>query len=69
MLGSDYLVAPVVEQNATNRSVYFPGDKSTTWHHVLDGTVLHGGQTAVVAAPLEIIPVYTTRPERRLILE
>lgn len=43
MLGPDYMVAPVVVQNATNRSVYFPGDDSTTWYHALDGTVVQGG--------------------------
>ena len=94
MLGPDYLVAPVVDQNATNRTVvkrhtmgqhccsalsiradseenrghfqYFPGDTSTKWFQVFDGTVVHGGQAIVVQAPLDIIPVYTTRRDRML---
>jgi alpha-glucosidase (family GH31 glycosyl hydrolase) len=66
MLGPDYLVAPVTVENATNRSVYFPGDKAVRWYHVFDGTVVEGGQAKVVPAPLEIIPVYTTRPGRML---
>ena len=68
MLGPDYLVAPVAVQNATSREVYFPGDKDTRWHHVLDSTAsaVEGGQTIVVEAPLDIIPVYTRDPRRIL---
>lgn len=67
MLGPDYLVAPVTVQNATNRSVYFPGTPNTTWHHVFDNSVVQGGQTLVVHAPLEIIPVYTRRLAGRML--
>jgi hypothetical protein len=42
------------------------GHKAVRWYHVLDGTVVEGGQTKVVPAPLAIIPVYTTRPGRVL---
>ena len=70
MLGPDYLVAPVAVQNATSRAVYFPptGDQHIRWHHVLDSTAaaVEGGQTMVVEAPLEIIPVYTRNPQRVL---
>lgn len=66
MLGPDYLVAPVTAQNMTNRSVYFPGDRSVKWFHILDGTVVEGGQRKVVAAPLDTTPVYTTRVGRLL---
>jgi alpha-D-xyloside xylohydrolase len=69
MLGPDYLVAPVTTQNATSRAVYFPGGNALRWHHVLDGTVVEGGQTKIVAAPIDSIPVYTTRTDRLLALE
>jgi alpha-D-xyloside xylohydrolase len=59
LLGPDYLVAPVTVQNATNRSVVFPGDASVQWRSVWDaGVVVGGGTTRVVQAPLNVIPVY-----------
>lgn len=66
MFGPDYLVAPVVEQNATSRRMYFPGGKGVQWHQIFDGSVVEGGQTKAVPAPLGVIPVYTTRPDRQL---
>ena len=57
MLGPKYLVAPVVIQNATNRSVVFPSGAS--WRSVWNSSdVRVGGVTVVVDAPLDIIPVY-----------
>ena len=57
LLGPDYLVAPVVVQGATNRSVVFPSGVS--WQNIWDPTiVISGGQTQVVDAPLTVIPVY-----------
>jgi alpha-D-xyloside xylohydrolase len=56
MLGPDLLVAPVVEQGATARSVYLPA--GVTWMDAWSGQELQGGQTLEVAAPIERIPVY-----------
>lgn len=57
MLGPDFLVAPVVVQGATNRSVVFPA--GAQWQSVWDGSVVEaGGVTKVVQAPLTIIPAY-----------
>lgn len=56
MLGSALLVAPVTRQGVTSRSVYFP--KGANWVNIFDGTVVAGGSTKTVDAPLEIIPVY-----------
>ena len=59
LLGPDYLVAPITIQNATSRSVVFPGDASVKWQSVWDaGVVVGGGTTSVVQAPLNVIPVY-----------
>ena len=62
MLGPKYLVAPVTVQNATTRTLYFPGDASTQWLDVLgaDPTkAIAGGQSLTVDAPLDTIPVYS----------
>ena len=57
LLGPDYLVAPVTVQGATSRSVVFPA--GAQWQSVWDAAVVEsGGQTRVVQAPLNIIPVY-----------
>ena len=58
LLGPDYLVAPVTTQGATSRSVVFPA--GAQWRSVWDAaTVVDGGATKVVDAPLGVIPVYT----------
>lgn len=57
---------PLHNLSALRRTVYFPGDYNTQWHHVLDGTTVHGGQTEVVQAPLGSIPVFTTKIHRVL---
>ena len=57
LLGPSLLVAPVVVQGATNRSVIFPA--GATWTSVWDSSVkVAGGVTIVVDAPLTIIPAY-----------
>ena len=58
MFGPDLLVAPVTEFGARSRIVYLPGDASTTWTNLLDGTETAGGQMIEVAAPLESMPVF-----------
>ena len=62
MLGPKYLVAPVTLQNATTRVVYFPA--GAEWVDILgkDPTkVIAGGQTLMVDAPLDTIPVYSRK--------
>lgn len=66
MLGESLLVAPVVTEGATARSVYLPPG---TWFHVLTGERLEGG-THEIAAPLGTPPVFsrgTDRPDLRAI--
>ena len=55
MFGSDYLVAPVLEPGARERSVYLPAG---TWTDVDTGKAYKGGQQVTVEAPLERIPVF-----------
>ncbi|MDE3106392.1 MAG: glycoside hydrolase family 31 protein [Acidobacteriota bacterium] len=52
--GPDLLVAPIVDET-TQRAVYLPqGD----WINYWTGAAVHGGQTIVVDAPVESIPVF-----------
>lgn len=55
MFGSDYLVAPVLELGARERSVYLPKDK---WESISDNKIYDGGQTVTVPAPLDVMPVF-----------
>lgn len=54
MLGSEILVAPVLEKGATKREVKLPNGK---WSY-LGKTDYQGGQTVTVDAPLEILPYF-----------
>ena len=55
LLGSDLLIAPILRQGATARSVYLPhGD----WFDFWTGRRNRGSQHVVAQAPLEIIPIY-----------
>jgi alpha-D-xyloside xylohydrolase len=56
MLGQDLLVAPVTDQGATARSVYLPA--GADWVDAWSNQEFAGGQTYLVEAPLERIPVY-----------
>jgi alpha-D-xyloside xylohydrolase len=56
MYGSAFLVAPVTEQGATHRTVYLPdgGD----WYNYWTNERLHGGQTIMVDAPIDTLPLF-----------
>ena len=67
LLGADLLVAPVVEEGATGRSVYLPAG---TWYHLWSGEPYQGGQRITVEAPIGSPPVFardTDRADLRLI--
>ena len=62
MLGPDLLVAPVVTQGATSRSVYFP---SGCWLDPQTHRTYHGRRSTTVTAPLAKLPYFFrcgTRP-------
>jgi alpha-D-xyloside xylohydrolase len=56
MLGSDLLVAPVLEAGARARQLYLPAGES--WRDAWDGTHHEGGQSVTVDAPIGRIPVF-----------
>jgi alpha-D-xyloside xylohydrolase len=56
MFGKALLVAPVVREGATTRSVYLPGQRP--WYDFWTGQRVAAGQTIEAAAPIERIPVY-----------
>ncbi|QHQ59594.1 family 31 glucosidase [Anaerocolumna sedimenticola] len=55
MFGPDLIVAPVMEEGVTKRCVYLPA--GVKWTDANTKKVYEGGQTVVVPAPLDIIPV------------
>lgn len=57
MLGGDLLVAPVLEQGATTRSVYLP-ENPGGWYVFHDGSHHAGGAVATVDAPLGRVPLF-----------
>ena len=56
MFGPVLMACPVSQYKARNRSVYFPS--SSGWYDLYTGRYMEGGQTLVVDAPYETIPVY-----------
>ncbi|MEA9392056.1 glycoside hydrolase family 31 protein [Acerihabitans sp. TG2] len=56
MLGRDLLVASVVEPGERRRQVYLP-QNSYGWYDFYDGKWYQGGQTIVLDAPLERLPL------------
>ena len=56
MYGPAFLVAPVVEQGATRRTVYLPA--GCDWYNYWTNQRLHGGQTIEVDAPIDILPLF-----------
>ena len=61
MIGDALLVAPVIEEGATSRSVYFPAG---TWFNVWTGVPVEGGQRITVDAPIGSPPVYARGEDR-----
>ncbi len=56
MYGPAFLVAPVTEQGATQRTVYLPA--GCDWYNYWTNERLHGGQTIVADAPIDRLPLF-----------
>jgi alpha-glucosidase/alpha-D-xyloside xylohydrolase len=56
MYGPAFLVAPVVDQGATSRTVYLPA--GCDWYNYWTNERLHGGQTIQVDAPIDTLPLF-----------
>jgi alpha-glucosidase len=56
LLGRDILVAPVLEKEARSREVILP--KGDSWRYIPTGEVFAGGQTALVDAPIDVLPYF-----------
>src|SRR6185503_5218926 len=56
MFGPAFLVAPVTEPAATERSVYLP--EATGWYDFWTGQKLDGGKTVLAPASLDRLPLY-----------
>ena len=56
MYGPAFLVAPVTEQGATHRTVYLPA--GCDWYNYWTNERLHGGQSIVVDAPIDTLPLF-----------
>ena len=56
MFGPAFMACPVAKYQARNRKVYFP--KASGWYDLYDGEFINGGQSLVVDAPYERMPVY-----------
>ena len=56
-LGPALMAAPVVEEGATHREVYFP-DVDGGWTDFWTADAIPGGQSRTVEAPLEALPLY-----------
>jgi alpha-glucosidase len=61
MIGDSLLVAPVSEEGATTRSVYFPAG---TWYNVWTGEQIDGSQRIMVDAPIGSPPVFSRGQDR-----
>jgi len=55
MFGDRYLVAPVLEPGARERTVWLPAGQ---WKEIDSGRLLEGGREWTVPAPLDVIPVF-----------
>jgi len=63
MFGSRYLVAPILEQGARERVVYFPGGENVEWSHYWTTETYVGGTTASIKAPLETFPLFVRKTD------
>lgn len=61
MLGGSLLVAPVVQQGATTRTLYLP---QGTWFHLWTGDSYEGGATITIDAPIGSPPVFSFNDDR-----
>lgn len=59
MFGDALMLAPVVEQGATSREVYLPD--GARWTDYWTGEEYEGGQTLMVDAPLDHLPIFVKR--------
>ncbi|OHX66831.1 glycoside hydrolase family 31 protein [Flammeovirga pacifica] len=56
MWGDDYLVAPITQKGARERSLYLPEGEG--WYHLWSGKKYDGGQKITIDAPLDELPVF-----------
>jgi alpha-D-xyloside xylohydrolase len=56
MFGPAFLVAPVTEPGAAERSVYLP--PAAGWYDFWTGQKLEGGKTVLASTPLDRLPLY-----------
>lgn len=56
MFGREYMAAPVYDQGARNRAVYFP--KGSGWVHHFSGKHFDGGSSVTVDAPMDNFPLF-----------
>jgi alpha-glucosidase/alpha-D-xyloside xylohydrolase len=56
MFGPAFLVAPVTEQGATQRTVYLPA--GCDWYNYWTNERLHGGQIITADAPIDTLPLF-----------
>ncbi len=56
MYGSDILVAPICYDGAVEREVYLP--EGAEWVHAGTGKKYEGGQTVLVEAPIDTLPIF-----------
>ena len=55
LVGSHIMVAPILEEGATSREVYFP---EGTWYSFESDTIVRGRSTVEIDAALETIPMF-----------
>lgn len=69
MFGDLYLVAPVMELGARQRSVYLPG-AGVQWSHAFTNRSYSGGKTYQIDAPLDsTFPVFKREASMREVAE
>lgn len=59
LLGSDILVAPIMNYEDRSREVYLPAGE--TWIHLFTGEEYDGGETYKIDAPLDQIPTFVKK--------